>query len=231
MFAGRLSRGRYARAAAIRIGLFVAATLAFPLLLYAIIKSSNCGGIGGACGALALVVSFYFKPPLYLIFVISFIGITVRRVRDVGLPVALAAAVPVLMLGDVMFGMTFGAPWSLAFSFGVVKKFPTYLIMALMCIGFLCVAPSSDEAASGEAGGGERRWGGAGALAFGIVVLSSLSALTALAREVAFLFISPSSVQFMTYVIMYVTLSMSPVLLFAMFVLIVRQQRRRPSAA
>jgi uncharacterized membrane protein YhaH (DUF805 family) len=228
MFAGRLSRGRYARATAVRIGLFVAATLAFPFLLYAIIKSSNCGGIGGACGALGLVVSVYLKPPFYLLLVLSFIGITIRRVRDVGLPVALAAVVPVLMLGDVMFGMTFGGPWSLAFSFGVItQKLPSYLIMALMCIGFLCVAPSSDEGA----GSGERRWGGAGALAFGIVVLSSLSALTTLAREVALLFISTSSIQLMTYVTMYVSLSMSPVLLLAMFVLIMRQQRRRPSAA
>jgi|HubBroStandDraft_6_1064221.scaffolds.fasta_scaffold511119_1 uncharacterized membrane protein YhaH (DUF805 family) len=227
MFAGRMSRGAYARAAAIRIGLFVAATVAFPFVLYAIIKSSNCAGIGGACGALALVVSFYIKPPLYILLVLSFVGITVRRVRDIGLPVALAAAVPVLMLGDVIFGMTFGAHWSLAFTFGAItQQFPRDLIMALACIGFLCVARSQDEAAGGDG----RRWGMPGAIALGIVVSNSIFALISLANEIALVLISANSVMPLTYTITYISLAMSPVLLIAMFVLVVRQQRRLSAA-
>jgi uncharacterized membrane protein YhaH (DUF805 family) len=227
MFAGRMSRGAYARAAAIRVGLFVAATLAFPFVLYAIIKGSGCAGIGGACGAVALVASFYIKPPLYLLLVLSFVGITVRRVRDIGLPVALAAAVPILMLGDVIFGMTYGAHWSLAFTFGAItRQIPRDLIMALMCIGFLCVARSKEEAEGGDG----QRWGWAGAVAFGIVVLSSIGALESLVREIALVLMNTSSATLIYTITTYVSLAMAPVLLLAMFVLVARQQRR-PSAA
>jgi uncharacterized membrane protein YhaH (DUF805 family) len=119
-FSGKMSRAAYARAAAIRVGLFVVVTLGYPFALAAIVKNSGCGN--DTCGALSLVISLVAKPAIYLVFVLSVIAITVRRVRDIGLPVALAAIVPVLMLGDLMTMMAFGAPWTVGFVMGAVGQ-------------------------------------------------------------------------------------------------------------
>lgn len=222
MFSRPMSRGAYARAAGIRIGLFAAVTFAYPFALYAIVKSTHCGN--DTCGAVSLVVSMFAKPTIYLLFVLSFIGITIRRVRDIGIPVVLAAIVPALMLGDLMFGFTFGAPWSLGFVLGGMAQAPRNLFMALVCIGFLCLARSQDEA------GGEQRWGMAGALAFGIVTLSSIFAVLSFCRDVGAWLGGVNTMQFFFQVMRYYSLYGTPVLLIVMFALVVwRQRPARPA--
>jgi uncharacterized membrane protein YhaH (DUF805 family) len=222
MLSGRLSRGAYARAVAIRIGLFVAATLAFPFLLYGLAKITNCSSIGGACGALAFVVALYVKPTLYLLLVLSFIGITIRRVRDVGLPVWLAAAVPVLMLGDLKNGMLFDTKIINAFKHPdpfTYASVPRLLIMAGICVGFLCVARSKDAVDA-------ERWGLPGAFAFGIVVLSSIGALFSFGQYLTSLLGGLDAMQKFRNVELYEAIFGSPILLIAMFVVIARRQRR-----
>jgi uncharacterized membrane protein YhaH (DUF805 family) len=187
MFAGTLSRGAYARAAAIRIAAFIAMTAAFPFLLMAILKVSGCAGIGGACGALGLVVAIYFKPVIYLAFVVSFVGITVRRVRDLSLPVALAAILPILMLGDAMFGVAMGAPWSVGFALGASGQWPRFLFASLLCIAFLCLLPATDKP------GSENRWGVSGAVALGLLIAACIGAVIRLFQDFGPLFLSDTS--------------------------------------
>src|SRR5262245_54321876 len=145
MFTGTLSRGRFAKGALIRIALLVAITAGFPFILRAIFQATACARVGGACGAVALVASFYLKPLIYLAFVFSFVGITMRRLRDLALPAAMVIILVVLMLGDLMFGITFGAPWSLGFVLGGSVQWPRYLFASLLCIAFLCLVPSVED--------------------------------------------------------------------------------------
>lgn len=179
MFAGELSRGAYARAAAIRIVAFVALTVALPLALNAILSATDCARNTGACGAIALVVYFFLKPIIYLLFVLSFIRITVRRFRDLRLPAAIAIILPLLMLGDVMFGITMGAHWGVGFVLGAGPQWPRYLFAALVCIAFLCLVPADP---TGEERAG--RWGVAGAIALGILVLMCVGAALKVAENI-----------------------------------------------
>lgn len=181
MLAGVLSRGAYARAAAIRIGAFVAVTAIFPFLLSAIAFASNCANVGGACGALGVVVSLFAKPVIYFLFVLSFINITVRRLRDLRLPAVLAIILPVLMLGDTMFGITMGAPWGLGFALGSGTQGPRFLFEAIVCIGFLSLVPGADQSKEDRA----ERWGYAGAIALGILTLMCISAALMFMRDVS----------------------------------------------
>jgi uncharacterized membrane protein YhaH (DUF805 family) len=224
MFSGKLSRGAYARGAAIRIGLFVAVTLAYPFVLMTIVKGSHCGN--DTCGALSLVISLVAKPAIHLVFILSFIGITMRRVRDIGLPVALAAIVPVLMLGDLTAATAFGAPWSVGFVLGGMAQAPRHLLMALVCIGFLCFARSGDgpDADRGQ------RWGMAGALAFGIVTTASIFAALNFIREIGAWLGGAYATKFFLYLPYYYSLIGTPLLLVAMFALVLwRQRPARPA--
>src|SRR5258707_12347069 len=114
----KMSQRDYAVASAWRVGLFAVVTVAYPFLLASVLRSSNCAGVGGACGALALVISMVVKPIIFIAFVVSMIAISVRRARDVGLPGFAALVIPALMLSDWQFGPTFGAPCSVGFVLG-----------------------------------------------------------------------------------------------------------------
>lgn len=200
MFAGRLAPGPYTRAALIRIGLFVGATVAFPFVLYGIAQLSNCRSVGGACGAVGLVVAMFGKPPIYLIFIASFVGITVRRLRDMGLPVAFAVVVPVLMLADFSFGVTMGAPWSLGFVLGAMGGWPRDLTAALICIAFLCVMPSSPNSTE------PRHWGYTGTLALGLVIVLTMGAVLSLVRGLQLWFANFNGVLFTQSILKYYNL-------------------------
>jgi uncharacterized membrane protein YhaH (DUF805 family) len=106
-FRGTLSCQEYAWAAGLRIAMFAAFTVAFPVLLSAFISLGT--DVRGA-GAFAFVVAIVVKPTAYLVFVLSLLGISVRRLRAAGLPVALAAIIVLLMLGNTAFAVVFAAP-------------------------------------------------------------------------------------------------------------------------
>ncbi|MEZ5907320.1 MAG: DUF805 domain-containing protein [Hyphomicrobiaceae bacterium] len=176
-FRGVLSRRDYAIAALIRIAVFLAVTFAFPFLLKTFVYSTNCRGVGGACGALALVVAIYLKPIIYLVFVYSWLGITVRRLRDAGLPVALVGVLVVLFWADAAFAVVFGSPWTVGFVLGILKlALPKYLIAALICIVFLCLVDSDED------GRGASRFG---AFGMGAAVVLGGFVLAAIATYIA----------------------------------------------
>ena len=230
MFSGAVSRGAYARAATIRIGLYAAGNLAVFGLLYGLDKTHACTSEG--CMAFVDATSVIIVlPALYILLVLSLIGVSVRRVRDIGLPVWLAAAVPILMAGDQLFGMTLAINIVNAYThpqnlhLGPVSV-PRFLIMAMICIGFLCAARGKEEVGGGEA----QRWGLPAALAFGIVTLSSIAAALSLAEYLGGLLDGLSAMQASREVSLYWSLLGTPALLLVCFVLAVRRQRNDRSA-
>lgn len=220
-----MSRGEYARAAAMRFGLVIAGMLAIPAALYEIDNSSqSCPA--EFCGALpGILITFVVMPALYLGLILSLLGITVRRLRDIELPAVLAVVVPVLMLGDLMSAVTLDGFVFDAQTQNIFHPIPGNLLMAVACIGFLCVARS--ENGSGETGAG--RWGVAGALALGVVTVASAFALFKFASELAMAAGATSNPLF-AYVVSYVGASIAPITLIVMLVLAARGRRRSPAA-
>jgi uncharacterized membrane protein YhaH (DUF805 family) len=173
VFSGAMSRKAYALHCAVRVSIFVAVTIAFPFVLRLIVKNSGCKI--DTCGALSLFVSFFAKPSIYVLFVLSLVGVTVRRLRDAGIPVGLAAVVPVLLLADLGFAMAFGAPWSVGFVVGILGPIlPKFMLTAFACLIFLCLIPGIDE------GDEHRRWGPAGLAALCLLLVMTAYAILAL---------------------------------------------------
>src|SRR5829696_563724 len=178
-FSNYLDPKRFAIAAGIRIGLFIVSIVIFPLLLWGIANASGCRGVGGACGALGLVVAMAYKPLVAVAFIFSFAGISVRRARDAGVAGWVGLFVPLLFAGDYVVLTVFGAPWSLGFSLGVLHTaVPRFTIMALWCIGAMCLLPSRADDGEG--------FGLAGRVAAGLAVFVSIfAALQALSAAPA----------------------------------------------
>jgi hypothetical protein len=95
------------------------------------------------------------------------------------------------MLADFSFGMTIGAPWSLAFVVGAMGGWPRHLIMALICIVFLCFVPTeeSDE-------GKGRTWGYAGAIALGFIVVLCIGAILSMVQGISIWVAGMSGIRF-----------------------------------
>jgi hypothetical protein len=145
-FDGFIDRGIFSRAAALRLGLFIVSVLAFPFLLTGLASVSGCARVGGACGAVALVASMAFKPLAFVLFAFSFIGISMRRTRDAGMSAPVGLLIPLLFASNYAFLIYAGAPWSLAFSAGVLfQTFPRAALLALYCVAILCVMPSRND--------------------------------------------------------------------------------------
>lgn len=225
MFAGRLSRRDYARAAGTRLGLAIVGMLAIPAALYVVDQNQYCPA--EFCGALsAVLITFIVMPALYLGLMVSLIGITVRRMRDMGIPVALAAVVPALMLGDLMTCITLDGFVLNTDQPGVFHPIPGNLIMALACIAFLCVAGSAEES-SGEDGG---RWGMAGAIALGVAMFAGVFAIFQFVSELGVAAGVAQSSRFFVYAMSYAGALIAPIMLIVLLVLIVRRQRQSRTA-
>jgi uncharacterized membrane protein YhaH (DUF805 family) len=142
-FYGRLGRKAFLWASGLRVALFVASIVGFPFFLQAIATLSNCRSVGGACGAVGLVGSAAYKPLVFALFVFSFVGLSMRRARDAGIPGWAGLLVPLLFLADQTFLVYAGTPWSFGFANGVLWMTPPrYTLLALVCIAALGALPS-----------------------------------------------------------------------------------------
>jgi uncharacterized membrane protein YhaH (DUF805 family) len=171
---GRLDRREFLIAAGWRIGLFIGVTIAYPYILLGILRASSCAGTGGACGALALVVSLFARPLIFLVFLLLIAPVSVRRARDAGMPALLGLLIPLLFLGDWQFAITVASPWTVGFVLGAMGGWPVYFGAALACVAFLCCIPS---AAEDGFDGPRERFGTVGMITLGLAAVLSLSAL------------------------------------------------------
>ncbi len=179
MFRGRTDAATFAAAAGWVNALFVGVTIAFPFLLYWLLSISGCQRVGGACGALGLVLAIYIKPMIYIAYVLSFLGLAWRRLRDAGLPSVLALGLFVLMLSDVQWGLVMGSPWSVGFATGFRGGFPRALMAGLACVAALSMLPAWGSGGSHAVAGEDGRRTLSPA-AMGLIVLMMIVAVASL---------------------------------------------------
>ena len=159
-FSGHIDSRHFLRASLLRLALFVASVVVCPLILSGILVVSGCQRVGGACGAMGLIVATAYKPLATALLIFSFVGISLRRVRDVGGPAWMGLFIPLLFAADQTMLTVVGAPWTLGFTMGVLfGRVPVYALLALWCIAILCVLPS---------GSGRGGFGMPGRIAFGL---------------------------------------------------------------
>ncbi|TWF53038.1 hypothetical protein [Neorhizobium alkalisoli] len=139
---GRSISGKhYAIGVWTRIGVFAVVTIGFPLFVYGMITLLGASKVGGASGALALVLGLYLKPVIYLALTFSMLRISLRRARTLNLPALIGICVPLFFFADLGFGMTFGSFWAVGFSLGILHMpVPASLIAGVvttLTLGFL----------------------------------------------------------------------------------------------
>jgi len=180
-FYGVLARRRFLLAAALRIALFLASVVAFPHFLVAVAAVTDCHRIGGACGAVGVITAMAYKPLAFVLFVFSFIGISLRRTRDIGVPGWIGMFIPLLFAADQTFFTMAGAPGSLPLLMGA--RAPSYALLGLACTAALCALPARDD-------GSGNPFGRAGQIAFALGLFVAAHAILAIvssfpaAREV-----------------------------------------------
>ena len=129
-----LSAPQYARLVAIRFALLLAVTVAFPFFVYAAILATDAQKVGGASGALAVILGVTIKPVIYFAFAASLWGISRTRAAAAGLPRFVGVLIVVLVLCDWQFGVTIGSHWGVAFSLGILRVSAVSLTTALIAI-------------------------------------------------------------------------------------------------
>lgn len=176
-FHGTLSRKQFLRAAALRIGLFAASIVGFPLLVWALATHTNCAG-AGACGVVGIIAAMAFKPTAFVLFAFSFVGISMRRARDAGVPGWVGLFVPILIGFDHAFWTFMGASSWFAFSAGALYiPGPRRTALALVCVAVLCALPSRRDGPSSRNPFG---YAGLAAFGMGLFVLGSAAVFTAI---------------------------------------------------
>lgn len=145
MFRSRWSRKGFAISIAISIAAYIALTIAFPFALMAFATATNCGSVGGACGAVGLLFSMMYKPLVYGLFVLSLVPPLMGRLRDIGVSPWPSLFVLLLVVTDNAFLLYAGTPWSFSFTAGVLNiDMPVYLLVALALMVVLAIIPPRD---------------------------------------------------------------------------------------
>lgn len=141
-FSGR----RFGRAAAIRIGVFLAVTFVAPFSLYVLDRLS--GSDIGIDEVIALVTKTPFGFFLYILLVLSMIRPSWRRMRALGLPGWSGLAVPFLLFADLpyLLAARSSSLWGSSFG-GLNAAIPIYMATALGLIAALTFvrAPADGE--------------------------------------------------------------------------------------
>lgn len=146
-----ISGRRYALGLGTRFGAFIIITLAFPLFVYGVIEISGARGVDGASGALAMVLGIYLKPLIYLCLAGSTLRNSLKRARTIGISTFMGLCIPVLILADLSFGITFGSSWAVGFSLGIVPaSVPTSLLAAAIAIVTLSLVRDFEEPLTGR---------------------------------------------------------------------------------
>jgi hypothetical protein len=121
-------------------GVFLLFTAAFPIVAFAIMKVTDCAGVGGACGAVAVIASLYLKPVGYLVFVAILAWAVSARLRRFGVAWAWVILLITALLPDTVFAVLFGAHWGARFALGgLPPPMPAGLIVGFASTVFLAL--------------------------------------------------------------------------------------------
>ncbi len=111
-----------------------------------LIESSGCTQIDGACGALRFMTQNQFLRIIEDLFLFSFVGISLRRARDIGLYSGSGLLLPLLIFAFVS-GQT-GTLTMFLNSAGFGRGL--FAVLTLIFASFLCLMPSGGEAKSSK---------------------------------------------------------------------------------
>jgi hypothetical protein len=140
---GTLNRPAYARRAIIAIAFLIGTILVFPFVIKAIVTASHCAL--DTCGAVGLVAPTVIRPILFIAAIAIVLSACVRRARDAGLNLWLAAFPPLMLAGDQGFLQYAGTGWAYPFSAGILSLSPpVYALFATAVIALLGF-PSRDS--------------------------------------------------------------------------------------
>jgi hypothetical protein len=151
---GRLDRRQFLSASALRIGMFLASVVGFPSLWIAAAPFLGCSGRPesasawwSACFRISFAAAIWFKPLALSLFLLSLVGVSVRRARDAGTPACIGLLIPLLFAADHAFFDYFWIPWVPRISPMAWKIMfpPQFALLALGCVATLCVLPSHEE--------------------------------------------------------------------------------------
>ena len=173
-----LSGCELGRAVCNRVLILLGVTFALRLLVPFIGPLSICSPTDITCRILlmAIVVPLYSKGVIFLLFALSFLNITVGRLRDAGLPWMFAGAVPLLLFADLRFGIAFQGPWKTEMTYALSGDSAQFMIAAFSCLAALCVVGKQREPAQAW----RARFGGLARLASGTVVALTLAGVVGL---------------------------------------------------
>ena len=177
-FSGYLAPGAYAVQLAIRIAVFLVFMVASPFLGGAPCRS-------GDCIASFLLILVIVKPLVYLVFIFSLLGITVRRLNDADLPAWLLMPLVLLLLKDTDIAVLAGTHVGLAAGYAKHLGGPLYILTVLLCLVALCFVPTREEQGSRTTA----------AKAIGGALVAVLVALIAVPALVPFVAPAPQNVQ------------------------------------
>jgi hypothetical protein len=167
---GYMSGSQFGVKAGWRVGIFVALTIGFPLIVYGLIVATGARGVGGASGALAVVAGVFLKPVIILGFVISLLSPCWQRMRSLGFPGFIGLLAPFLFLLDWPYFLVAGAHWGVGFSLGILKlKVPVFAITALAMLIAMGVASPPDDSSPSQRMAG--RIGGTLAIVLFVIAL------------------------------------------------------------
>lgn len=102
-------------------GGLIVLTLGFPFFLQAVVAATGCAaGGGGACGAVAVIVGMYVKPPLVYIIVIGIGVAMIRRMLSLNLGFGWWVATFFWLLTSSGLFISLGNFWGANFAMGLI---------------------------------------------------------------------------------------------------------------
>ncbi len=142
----RIDAGAYARSMGIRFATVVVLTIAFPWLTLGAIEATGARLASETAGAIALMFGIFVKPIIYGVFLLSCIGISIRRAKTIGLDAKIGWSIPLLVFAEWHFGVALGSFWATPFAMGVLSlQPPVYLCLAAMTTITLSLLADREE--------------------------------------------------------------------------------------
>lgn len=133
------------------IVLLILFIIAFPYILPPLVRASGCEGIGGACGAAAMVFGIYLRMPVVIGVGVYLAILTWKRSRIVGAYPWAFMFVLLMYLASLPFLFAFTNFWATSFALGIVAIGGPLqaLAMLLVTLGALSCLPESEGAGPG----------------------------------------------------------------------------------
>ena len=120
-------------------------TLAFPFLLPPLVRATGCGNVGGACGAVALVLGIYLRLPVVIGVGVYLAVLTWKRSRLVGSHPWAFVFVLLMYVAAFPFLFAFGNFWGASFALGVTRIGGPLPILAMLLTTLIALSCLPDS--------------------------------------------------------------------------------------